>query len=116
MIMMVIGAATQSSTITYILPIYAGITIGPIFVVLIIVFCRKKWQERVRPIFNDGSRFKQIMFMGGVITSVVGIIMIIVGGVSKNQTIVDIGAYLLVAILFSFFIRGFYKQCGGTRC
>jgi hypothetical protein len=56
------------------------------------------------------------MFMGGVITSVVGIIMIIVGGVSKNQTIVDIGAYLLVAILFSFFIRGFYKQCGGTRC
>ena len=109
MIMMVIGAATQSSTITYILPIYAGIAFGLIFVVMIIVICRKKWQERVRPIFNDGSRFKQIMFMGGVITSVVGIIMIIVGGVSKNQTIVYIGAYLLVAILFSFFILKWWR-------
>ncbi len=83
---------------------------------MIIVICRKGWQERVRPIFNDGPRFKQIMFMGGVITFVVGIIMIIVGGVSKNPTIVDIGAYLFLAIFFSFWIRGVYKQCGGTRC
>jgi len=52
----------------------------------------------------DIERLKRMMTIGSFIFLVVGIIMIIIGGVSKNQTILSIGIYIFIIFLVGWFL------------
>jgi hypothetical protein len=61
----------------------------------------------------DIERLKRMMTIGSFITFAVGIIMIIIGGVSKNDTILSIGIYIFIIFFVGWFLA---LLCRGLRC